>query len=71
MKELINLLESYAQNETMVQRNEYVDTIEELNAYNRGKADGFAYMARQVLKRLEKINKKKQDLGFGKVGFYE
>ena len=53
MEELIEKLEAYAQYETMVDRGEFVDTMEEAMAYSRGKADGRAYLARLVLKILK------------------
>ena len=69
MKELLELLEAHSQNETMIDRHEYVNTLEEMAAYGRGKTDGFTCLARQLLPMLTEINKKKQDLGFGKAGF--
>jgi len=56
MKELIKLLEAKAQNETMIDRGEFVSTMEEATAYSRGKADGMAYLSRRVLQKLKEIN---------------
>ncbi len=56
MEELIKLLEAKAQNETMIDRHEYVDTLQEMAAYSRGKSDGITHMSRVVLQKLKEIN---------------
>ena len=53
MNDLIEMLEGYAQNETLIDRNEYYSTIEELAAYSTGKTDGMTAMARIILKYIE------------------
>ena len=55
MKGLIELLEGHANNETMIDRKEFVDTLEEAMTYSRGKSDGMTYLARIILKRLSKL----------------
>ncbi len=56
MEELIKILEANAQYETMIDRGELVDTLQEINAYARGKKDGITYMSRVVLQKLKEIN---------------
>ena len=55
MQEIKEWLSAHAQKETMIDRKEFVNTIEEMSAYSRGKSDGMAVLARLMLKKLEEI----------------
>ena len=53
MDKLIEMLEGYTQNETLIDRNEYYNSIEQIAAYSVGKSDGMTSMARMVLKYIK------------------